>query len=199
MKGSHKLRAVGVGLACAAIGAAYGIAGSSAATSGHQTRSHTTNSATGHLFGPGLRGPGHGPGVHSDLVVLNKAGTAFETVTEDNGAFKSLSGDQLTITEGTKTVTYKDVTLTIPAGATVYRNGAKAALTDLASGDEVHVSQAPEGTVVFAEDAAHQAARDAHGPDGGPGGFRGGFRGGVRGGFRGGPPGGPPGPPPAMG
>jgi hypothetical protein len=196
MKRTNTIRAVGVGLVCAAIGAAYGIAGSTAATS-HKSTSRTANPPGARAGGRwGFRGPGGGP-VHADAVVLNRAGTAFETVTQDNGAFKSLSGDQLTITEGTKTVTYKDVTLTIPSGATVYRNGAKAALTDLATGDRVHVSQAPEGTTVFAEDAAHQAAHAANGPDGGPGHPGPGFRGAFRGGPPGGPPGGgPPGPPP---
>jgi len=55
------------------------------------------------------------------MVVPNRAGNGFDTITEDQGAFQSLSGDQLTITEGTKTLTYKTVTLTIPSNAIVYR------------------------------------------------------------------------------
>jgi hypothetical protein len=73
----------------------------------------------------------------------------------DRGSFSSLSGDQLTITEGTKTATYKTVTLTIPSGATVRRNGEAAKLSDLKSGDTVMVLQSPQGTVVTADDAQH--------------------------------------------
>src|SRR5205085_6270131 len=58
-----------------------------------------------------------GPAVHSESVVLNKAGTAFENVTLDNGTVKSVSGDQLTITESANNVTYKDVTITVPSNA----------------------------------------------------------------------------------
>jgi hypothetical protein len=74
----------------------------------------------------------------------------------DRGSFSSLSGDQLTITEGTKSATYKTVTLTIPSGATVRRNEAQAQLSDLKAGDEVNVLQGPKSTVVIANDAQHQ-------------------------------------------
>ncbi|GAC1487723.1 MAG: hypothetical protein NVS1B9_07560 [Solirubrobacteraceae bacterium] len=97
-----------------------------------------------------------GPPVHGERVVLNQAGTAFETVTMDSGAFKSLSGNTLTITEAVGAVVYKDATLTIPANATVVRNGAKTTLAALAAGDRVRVAQSPEATFVLAADAAHQ-------------------------------------------
>jgi hypothetical protein len=87
-------------------------------------------------------------------VVPNKNG-GFDTMTMDRGRFSSLSGDQLTITEGTKTATYKTVTLTIPSGATVRRNGDAARLSDIKSGDTVMVLQSPQGTVVTAHDAQH--------------------------------------------
>ena len=38
-------------------------------------------------------------------------------------------GDQLTLKEGTKSVTYKTLTLTIPSGATIKRNGSTAQLS----------------------------------------------------------------------
>jgi hypothetical protein len=110
--------------------------------------------------GPGVRfkfGPladAAGPPVHSDTVVPNDKG-GFDTVTMDRGSFSSLSGNQLTITEGTKTATYKTVTLTIPSGATVRRNGEAAKLSDLKSGDTVMVMQSPKATVVAANDAQH--------------------------------------------
>jgi hypothetical protein len=103
-------------------------------------------------FGP-LAGT-EGPPVHADAVVPNNKG-GFDTVTMDRGSFSSLSGDQLTITEGTKSATYKTVAITIPANATVRRNEEKAQLTDLKAGDEVTVLQGPNRTVVAAHDAQH--------------------------------------------
>jgi hypothetical protein len=113
--------------------------------------------------------------VHADAVVLNKAGNGFITQTEDKGKVKSVSGAQLTITEGVGNVTYKDVTLTIPSNATIVRNFAKAQLSALKAGDFVHVSQSSEGTFVLAADSSHRPSGRGH------------F------GFRGGRPGGPPG------
>jgi hypothetical protein len=191
MNGGHVNRksrllrlAVVVGL-CALAGAAAGIAGSAAAPSSKVKKSN----APGREKLRGLRGL-HGPPVHADAVVLNKAGNGFITQTEDSGKVKSLSGNQLAITEGVKNVTYKDVTLTIPSNATVVRNFAKAQLSDLKVGDFVHVSQSSEGTFVLATDASHRPGRGHFGPeDGRPGGRPGDARG------EGGP--GPPGSPPA--
>jgi hypothetical protein len=103
-------------------------------------------------FGPLL--DASGPPVHADAVVPNEKG-GFDTVTMDRGSFSSLSGDQLTITEGTKSATYKTVTLTIPANATVRRNDENAQLSDLKAGDEVIVVQGPSRTLVLAHDAQH--------------------------------------------
>ena len=159
--------------ACARVGAAGGIAGSAAAPS--QSARTTTNGKQER--GPHLRMrmgfAGGGPAVHAELVVPNSSGNGFETVTLDNGTVKSVDGDQLTITEGTQSATYKDVTLTITSGAKVQRNFADAQLSDLKAGDRVHVSSSPEGTDVFAVDANHQGPPPGkqrwHGP-GGPGG-----------------------------
>jgi hypothetical protein len=144
--------------ACALVGVAGGIAGSAAAPSSN--RQTTTNGA--YARGPGP-GPGRhfgflggGPPVHGELVVPNRAGNGFETVTLDSGTVKSVSGDQLTITEGTQSATYKEATVTVPSGAKVLRNFADAQLSDLKAGDRVHVSSSPEQTVVFAVDADHQ-------------------------------------------
>jgi hypothetical protein len=162
---------------CVVVGALGGIAGSAAAPSsnGHSAQSTTNTNGPDRHFGPGpaFGMLGGGPPVHAELVVPNKDGSGFETVTMDDGTFKSLSGDQLTITEGTKSATYKDATLTIPSGATVKRNFADAQLSDLKDGDHVHVAQSPEGTFVFAVDADHAKQgppgergfhREFHGP-----------------------------------
>ena len=141
-----RLKTILIAALCATVAAAAGIAGSSAATKSHKTRKSTNSSSLpGRPFGRMMMG---GP-VHVDAVVLNKAGTAWITVTEDNGTVSSVSGDQLVITEGTTAVPYKTVTLTIPSDATIIRNGQKAALSDFQSGDHVHVSQSSDGTIVF--------------------------------------------------
>ena len=157
MQRSTMMRTGAVGAICALAGATAGIAGSSASSS-KPTKTAVAPAAI--VDGPGVRfkfGPladAAGPPVHSDAVVPNEKG-GFDTVTMDRGSFSSLSGNQLTITEGTKTATYKTVTLTIPSGATVRRNGEAAKLSDLKSGDTVMVMQSPKATVVAANDAQH--------------------------------------------
>jgi hypothetical protein len=104
-----------------------------------------------------------GPPVHQELVVPSSSG-GFETVTIDNGTVKSLSGDSLTIDEGYGGKTYKTITLTIPAGASVDRNFASAKLSDLKAGDHVSVARTPHGTHVTAFDSQHQPPRAIHRP-----------------------------------
>jgi hypothetical protein len=157
MQRSTMMRLAAVGTVCALGGAAAGIAGSSA-SSPKPTRATGTAAAIGEAPGrlPWLGPLAHasGPPVHADAVLPNEKG-GFDTVTMDRGRFSSLSGDQLTITEGTKSATYKTVTLTIPAGATVRRNDSAAKLSDLKAGDSVLVLQSPGRTLVAAHDAEH--------------------------------------------
>ena len=190
---SNKTRGLMVAAACAAVGAGGGIVGSMASPSKHHKTSKKS-AATGKSASraPARRGFDRGPGgghgmggrpVHAEAVVLNQAGTKFITVTEDSGKVKSVSGSDVTITEGTDTVTYKDVTVTIPDDATIVRNGAKAAVGDLEEGDFVHVEQSSDGTNVSAADPTWQPAGDMDGD---------GDRRGMMP-----PPGAPAGPPPA--
>ena len=184
MKLTNTQKAVATAGACIAIGAGAGIVGSAAAPS--HSKSSTTRSQSGrpHLF-RNFRGPlgglrMGGPPVHETAVVLNKKGDGFITVTSDSGTVKSVSGNDVTITEGSGKVTYKDATVTIPSGATVYRNGKKAAVGDLAKGDFIHVSSSSEGTFVmasdktlrgpFGRDGDHHFGPGGKGPMGGPGG-----------------------------
>ena len=153
MKRSTVLRVSIVGALCAIAGAAAGIAGSSASSS---PAPHPRIGLGGlGFFKHGPLADASGLPVHVDAVVP-KQGGSFETVTMDRGSFSSLSADQLTINEGTKTATYKTVTLTIPPGATIRRNGVRAQLPDLRPGDEVMVMQSPPNTVVIAHDAKHE-------------------------------------------
>ena len=161
---------------CATVGATAGIATGSAATAKKSTTKAKTSQSQAqrpHRGGPG--GPG-GPAVHEESVVLNKAGTAFITRTEDSGTVQSVSGSDVTIKEGTDTVAYKTVTISVPSGATVIRNGKTATTADLQAGDRVHIEQSSDGALVLAGDASFKPA----GGPGGPGGH-----------------GGPQGPPPA--
>ena len=157
MQRSTMIRTGAVAAVCALVGGAAGIAASSASS---PTPTKAAGAPALIARGPGLQfglGPladATGPPVHSENVVPNKKG-GFDTVTMDRGSFSSLSGDQLTITEGTKTATYKTLTLTIPPGASVTRNGEAAKLSDLKSGDTVMVAQSPRGTDVAAHDAQH--------------------------------------------
>jgi hypothetical protein len=174
---------------CALVGALAGIAGSAAAPSKSKKSSQATpRFAPRHmrLRGPGAPGfgPGGGPGgpaVHGEVVVPNKAGNGFITITTDGGTIKSISGNDITIDESVGTLHYKDATVTIPSDATVVRDHAKASVSDLKEGDFVRVIASSERTIVIAEDATFQKQERKR--------FRGFFRG--RGHFVP-PPGGPP-------
>lgn len=154
---------------CAVAGAGAGIAASAAAP-GSSTRSTTPPPQRPPFGRHDMAG---GPPVHVVAVVPNQAGTGFDTVTTDGGILESVSGSQLVIKEGTPKATYKVVTLTIPSGATVRRDDAKASLGDLKPGDRVRVTDSPRGTFVNADSPQHQASEQSrHGPRGpdGPGG-----------------------------
>jgi hypothetical protein len=86
--------------------------------------------------------------VHGDLVVATRSG--FRTVTFDRGFVQSVSGQQLTFSEGTKKATYKTLTLTIPSDARVRDNGKRVALASLQPGQHVLVVQGPKRTLVVA-------------------------------------------------
>jgi hypothetical protein len=170
--------AAGVAAVCAVGGVIAGIAGSAAAPSG--SKSTATNAAARKRWAPGRRGLRHhlgGPIVHGQLVVPNQSGTGFDNVTIDEGKVKSVSGDQLTVTEGTDKATYKTVTLTIPSNAVVRRNWSSAKLSDVRPGDRVHVLVGPRGTFVGANDSNHTFPGPGRGwrhfrgpgPDGPPG------------------------------
>jgi hypothetical protein len=155
--------AIAVAATCALVGAASGIATSSAASTaaGTAKASKTSSGATDRPFG----GRG-GMSVHSVSAQLNKAGTAFITVTTDQGTVTAISGNDITLHEGTKTVTYKDVTVTVPDGATVTRDDATASLSDIKVGDRVSISSSSDGTVVRASDPTYAPTGDRFGHDG---------------------------------
>jgi hypothetical protein len=154
---------IAVATTCALVGAAGGIATSGAATATPATTAKAKAAKT-------ARG-GHEHGsVHSVSEQLNQAGTAFITVTRDEGTVTAVSGNDITLHEGTTTVAYKDVTVTVASGATVTRNDATAALTDIKVGDRISISSSSDGTEVRAADPTFQpAGHHGHGDHGGPG------------------------------
>lgn len=178
---TKKTVAVSSALAAVAlsVGIAVGIGGASAASDKSKDSApggHRGLMERHHDAGPpgamGMKMHG-GPPVHAELVVPNKAGDAFVTVTGDNGKVISVNGRSLAIEEGTDKLKYKDVTLEVPESATIYRNFKKANLGDLKAGDRVHVSTSPDETVVFATDRAPDASDRPDGAGfhpGGPGG-----------------------------
>jgi hypothetical protein len=145
MMNTRILRTIMVAALCGVIGAGAGIAGAGA-HEGHGKGRHAKHFNRGfHLGGP----------VHADLVVPDRQG-GFKTITLDRGTVESVSGDQLTIKEGTPKATYKTITLTIPAAAKIKRNGDDAALSDLQAGDLVSVVTTGDKTFVKARAAGEK-------------------------------------------
>jgi hypothetical protein len=140
--------------AVAAAGAAVGLGVNALGSAGANTQTSTGDRA-GAYARPGLFGH-HGYGrrallrraVHADAVVPYQG--KFVTVTFDRGRVEKVEGSDLTLREGTATLTYKTVTLTIPGNAVVRLNGHAAKLSDLQAGDKAAVLQGPQRTAVRA-------------------------------------------------
>jgi hypothetical protein len=162
----NRKRLIGsIAAACAAAALTAGIAEGSGTTTQNSTATQppTTGGAPmpghdGHGGPPGGRRPGGGA-VHSVDVVLNKAKSAYITQTTDEGTVESVdsSGGSITLLEGTKSLPYKTVTVTVPSNATVTLDGKSSALV---AGDRVSVSSSSDGTDVMAMDSSFK-------PDGG--------------------------------
>lgn len=135
---------VAVAASSALIGAGAGVIANAGAAS---TAKPAPSRAAHALLRPALR-RALLHSVHGDLVVATKAG--FATITFERGSVQSVSGQQLTITEGTRKQTYRTVTLTIPAAAKVRNNRAASTLDSLQQGERVLVLQAPARTWVIA-------------------------------------------------
>jgi len=142
----NHIKMLAVAASCTAIGAGASVIANAGAASTHPT-APTGQSTRVHRAGlrRALR-----RAVHGDLAVPTKTG--FATVTFDRGFVQSVTGQQLTLREGTKTSTYKTVTLTIPAGAHVRDNMQAATLSDLKPGQRALVLQGPRQTLVVAHD-----------------------------------------------
>jgi hypothetical protein len=142
-------RLLTIGAACAVAGAgASAIATAGAAGTTTTTGSSATHPAAARAV---ARRAVLRRAVQGNVVVATKSG--FATVTLNRGFVQTVSGQQLTIREGTKKATYKTVTLMIPSGAKVRDNGQTASLSQLTTGQRVGVVQGPKNTWVIARNA----------------------------------------------
>jgi hypothetical protein len=134
---------------CVALGAgASAIATAGAATSNSSNSSNAGKRHAAHIR-PGRRLAARA--VQGHLIVATKTG--FVPVTFERGTVKSVSGQELILTEGTKQATYKTVTLTIPTNARVRDNRKQSTLADVTSGQRATVVQTPKATFVIAHTA----------------------------------------------
>ena len=148
------IKLVMIGATCAAAGVGAGAIATAGATgTSGTTGASATPVASGHAAAAlGARRALARRAIQGDVVVATRSG--FATVTFNRGFVASVNGRQLTIREGTKAATYKDVTLTIPTGAKVRDNGQAASLSRLTTGQRVGVVQGPKITHVIARNAA---------------------------------------------
>jgi hypothetical protein len=146
-----------VGITCVVLGAgASAIATAGAASSGSSktaTGGQSANQLTTPVMPARARRAGGlrrlaGRAVHGSVVLHTKRG--FVTVTFDRGTVQSVNGNQLTITEGTRSATCKTVTLSIPTGARVRDNRKLTTLSSVTAGQRVLVVAAPQRTYVIA-------------------------------------------------
>jgi hypothetical protein len=140
-------RLVLIGVTCAVLGAGASAIAVAGASTGGSAKAGTALSAGTAKRAGGLRRLAL-RSVHGDVVVHSKQG--FVTVSFDRGKVDSVSGQQLTMTDGTRKASYKTVTLTIPTTAVVRDDRQKATLSELKPGQSVIVVQAPKRTLVVA-------------------------------------------------
>jgi hypothetical protein len=149
-------RLLAVAVTCVALGAGVGAIASAGAATGGSAKAPAAGKQTQHAkhgkHGKQAKAGGlrryAARAVDGSVVVRTKDG--LETVTFDRGKVDSVSGQQLTITEGTPKAAYKTVTLTIPANAVVRDDRQKATLADVKPGQRVLVLVAPKRTFVIA-------------------------------------------------
>ncbi len=153
MNRTNLIRTCAVGLTCAAVGAGAGILDSASGASSAAAGKAKSGAKAGSR---GLRAA-----VHADAVVPVRGG-GFAAATYDRGFVASISGNDLTLREGTKKATYKTVTLSIPVGATVRLDRQPAQLADLRAGDRVRVLHGPNRTRIAAFDGRAGGGTTTH-------------------------------------
>jgi hypothetical protein len=144
-------RLLSVAVCCLALGAGV----SAIATAGAATSSAGKADSSAQAAKAGKAGRARAGGlrrlaraVQGSAVVRTKTG--FATVTFERGRVDSVSGQRLTLTEGSAKAAYKTVTVNVPADAVVRDDRRKAALSDVKPGQRVLVFAAPKRTYVIA-------------------------------------------------
>jgi hypothetical protein len=150
-------RGLALAITCVAVGVGIGAITSAGATT-------TTTAASSAKAGSAVVVPArHGRlrrrgallrrAVQGDVVVRTASG--FGTVSFQRGTVESISGTQLTLTEGTRKASYRSVTVTLPAQAVVRDDGKQASLSSVTPGQRVVVIHAPRRTFVLAHTPVH--------------------------------------------
>lgn len=145
-----------IAASCAGLGA-----GASAIASAGASTTHAKSARADRAGTMGKRGRARGAlrlaarSVRGDLVVPTRSG--FANVSFDRGFVRSVSGQQLTLAEGTRKATYKTISVTIPSSAVVRDNGQKASLGAVKPGQRAIVVWAPKRMFVIARDP-HKAS-----------------------------------------
>ena len=143
-------RTLAVAVGCLGVGAGASVIASAGASTTSSSTAATPAAKTAALTARGLRGEIR-RAVQGQFVIHTKTG--FETVSFERGFVQSVSGDSLTLREGTRNASYRTVTVTIPSGARVRNNGQTAALSSLTAGEHVGVLQGLAHTWVVARTA----------------------------------------------
>ena len=155
---SIRTRAVVLGAVCAAGGIGAGAVATAGAADSHSTTArhaaHAQTHANGRTPERRLRRLARRT-VHASDVVHTRQG--FVTRTLDRGTVDSVSGQTLTMTDGTRKAQYHQQTITIPSGAKVRDDRKTASLSDLTAGQRVLVVQMPQRTIVRALTPKHAA------------------------------------------
>jgi hypothetical protein len=89
--------------------------------------------------------------VQGTVVLATRHG--FKTVSFDRGTVVSVSGAQLTLSEGSANTAQRNVTLTVPSTARIRDDRRAASLSALKAGQRVMVIRAPRRTLVIARAA----------------------------------------------
>jgi hypothetical protein len=149
-------RGLALAITCVAVGVGIGAITSAGATT-------TTTAASSAKAGSAVvrarhsrlrrRGALLRRAVQGDVVVRTASG--FGTVSFQRGTVESISGTQLTLTEGTRKASYRSVTVTLPAQAVVRDDGKQASLSSVTPGQRVVVIHAPRRTFVLAHTPVH--------------------------------------------
>ncbi len=144
-------RGLALATSCVALGVGIGaLTSAGAATTTTAAHSGKTGSA---VVGARRRGLRRRVGmlrraVQGDLVVRTASG--FDTVSFQRGTVKSVSGAQLTLTEGTRRASYRSMTVNVPAQAVIRDDGRRTVLSSVTAGQRVLVIHAPDRTYVLA-------------------------------------------------